>query len=187
MKLGELCVVLVAVGVVACDEEPSRQLPGSGGTGRPPANPVDAGGGGSGGGGGIPAPFVPDAGIPTTAVDAGSPTTPPPIDAGAPIVDAGGGGSGSSITSCTSFMIVGPCASCVSQNCSNEATSCFGTNWTQLDFSGGKCQSYFECTCRCAPRDGACNARCPNPDFACISCLAGIQVCQRSRCAGICP
>jgi hypothetical protein len=174
-----LLLTLFALGAVACE---STGAPG--GTLRDGGAIASTDGGAQGRDGGV------DAGAAPSDAGASSPDAGTPGDAGSPQPDGGGGavpdaGTASSLTSCTGVTFAEPCATCMRQNCSSESAACFGADWANRNFAGGKCEEYFNCVCPCG-NNGGCLSGCPDPNADCISCLVAAKQCQVAQCVLFC-
>src|SRR5262249_21111365 len=87
--------------------------------------------------------------------------------------DSGGSGS------CTYIHLKSQaCTNCAANNCNNEITACFGSNWQAGSISGGSCASVDACARSCACNDNACYGRCyTSASASCHSCIATEEQC----------
>jgi hypothetical protein len=80
------------------------------------------------------------------------------------------------------------CSSCIAQNCGAQAESCFGAGWQSGDFSGGTCELYFDCACRCARGDDGCFQMCTQKMLmGCEPCyFISVGRCAAAACGALC-
>jgi hypothetical protein len=80
------------------------------------------------------------------------------------------------------------CIACIQQSCNAQATSCFGPGWAGGDFTGGMCDAYFACACKCASGDKGCLQNCmPFQTGGCEPCFyIGVERCAATNCRSEC-
>src|SRR5262249_22899797 len=80
------------------------------------------------------------------------------------------------------------CIACIQASCNSQATSCFGAGWAAGDFTGGLCDGYFACACKCASGDKGCLQGCMQFQTAgCEPCFhTGVERCAATNCRTEC-
>jgi len=73
--------------------------------------------------------------------------------------------------------------SCIEGHCESQARECFGANYKNGNFAGGKCASFIGCSVKCACGDTACQSNCAAQlSSDCMTCASSFSTCQTWPC-----
>lgn len=85
---------------------------------------------------------------------------------------------------------VAQCMTSIANNCGNQEVSCYGSNWTSGQISGGTCEAFLNCITACAPTySSSCFNTCvTNDNNGCVACASALGSCEKqyvgSDCCG---